>query len=237
MYDLIVCIFGCDTIPTYKDQILKINETWGKLCKESSIKLLYFLGEEVILSGPQYIHLPGVKNDYESASYKQNLGLKYIHEHFEYKYVITCGTDTYINIKKLLEFINKYNYQDNLYIGGDHGGYFGSINNKPVYFHSGGPGIILSNGCMIRLYPYLENMFNEWTVICPALINACDVCIAYYTQHVIFSQVIKSPPLSMINCNYYGWPCHMGQININNIISCHLMSLSDFDEYTNYLNS
>ena len=40
---------------------------------------------------------------------------------------------------------------------------------------------------MIRLYPYLENMFNEWTVICPALINACDVYRILYTTCYFFS--------------------------------------------------
>ena len=45
MYDIIFCIFGCDTIPKYKNEILKINETWGKIALQYNIKLLYFLGE------------------------------------------------------------------------------------------------------------------------------------------------------------------------------------------------
>ena len=35
-FDLIFCIFGCDTIPKYRDEILKIEETWGKDVKGSS---------------------------------------------------------------------------------------------------------------------------------------------------------------------------------------------------------
>ena len=41
MYDIIFCIFGCDTIPKYKNEILKINETWGKIALQYNIKLLY----------------------------------------------------------------------------------------------------------------------------------------------------------------------------------------------------
>ena len=61
----------------------------------------------------------GISNDYLSASYKQNLGLKYVYERINPKFVYCCGTDTYIFIDRLLEYIKKLNYNDMLYIGGD----------------------------------------------------------------------------------------------------------------------
>ena len=103
MYDIIFCIFGCDTIPKYKNEILKINETWGKIALQYNIKLLYFLGEEKTeLIVEQYVHLPNILNDHFSASDKKNLGLKYISDNYDTKLFFICGTDTYVNIKKLL---------------------------------------------------------------------------------------------------------------------------------------
>ena len=105
MHKIIIAVFGCDTIDKYKQQILKIEETWGATAKKNNILVLFFLGEEKILSGYQYIHLPGIKNDYLSASYKQNLGVKYIHDNFEYKYILFCGSDTFLCIHNLLNFL------------------------------------------------------------------------------------------------------------------------------------
>ena len=100
-YDLIICVFGCHTIDKYKQQIKKINETWGKKCESySNIKLLYYLGGERTdeFSDSRYIYLPNITNDYLSASYKQFLGLKQVYENFNTKFIICCGTDTYLNI-------------------------------------------------------------------------------------------------------------------------------------------
>jgi hypothetical protein len=45
------------------------------------VKLLFFMGEEKTTDefvGDEFVYLPGVSNDYLSASYKQYLGLKLI---------------------------------------------------------------------------------------------------------------------------------------------------------------
>jgi hypothetical protein len=241
-YDLIICVYGCNTIKKYNDQIIKINETWGKKCQEyKNIKLLYFLGETInpYNTTSDYIYLPNIQNDYLSASYKQYLGLKYIYDNYKTKYIICCGTDTYLNIPKLLNFINKFDSNDNLYIGGH--GCNRSINNKNIYFHSGGPGFIITYPCLSELYPYLENIMKEWPGICinnksENLIAACDVGISYYLQlDNMNTKIIKTNDLSFIHCNYKGVPCHINEIDIKTIISCHSMSLNDFDEFTKLL--
>jgi len=147
-FDLIICIFACDTIARYKQEILKINDTWGKMVNSyENIKMLFFLGETPTdLIGLNYINLQGVNNDYLSASHKQMLGLKHIKENYETKYVIVCGTDTYLNIKKLMIYIKCYNSDDNLYIGGHGDNRY--IQNKKIYFHSGGPVFIITKGCL-----------------------------------------------------------------------------------------
>lgn len=245
--NLIILVYACYTIEKYREQIQNINDTWGKKCETyKNIKLLYFLGEQKI-SGfndtdcIKYINLSGVKDDYLSASYKQFLGMKYVYENYKTKFIICCGTDTYLNIPKLLSYINTFNYNDCLYIGG-HGSEI-IIGDNNCYFHSGGPGFIITNVCLKRIYTMLVNLVENWTTICDIndtqyLIPACDVAISYYLQQpYINAKIIKTNDLSFTHCNYLGIPCHVNQINMKNIISCHLMNKNDFYNFTNILNN
>ena len=36
---------------------------------------------------------------------------------------------------------------------------------KNLYYHSGGPGIILSNNCLMKLQPFLNTMTEKWLTI------------------------------------------------------------------------
>jgi hypothetical protein len=239
-FDLIICVYACDTVEKYKNQILKMNEVFEPvLCEYPSIKLLYFLGEEQTdLVGDKYINLKNVKNDYLSASYKQYLGLKYIYENYKTKFVMCIGTDTYVNIKKLDLFLKGFNYNDNLYIGGH-----GDIRNlgiRSVHFHSGGPGFIITKTCLEKIYPRLESFMEEWTNVCTTyrsdLLAACDVGIAYLvTLEDINAKTVHIEGCVFTHCNYNGYPCHPNQIKHNELISCHNMSLDDFDQFTRIL--
>jgi len=239
-YKLVICIFACATIKKYKDEILKINETWGQRAEEKGVKVLFFLGEELTdLTGDKYIYLKGIKNDYNSAADKQNLGLKYIYENYITDFVFVCGTDTYPNIDKLLSYLDIFADNKHLYIGG-HGDYR-QIGNEEIYFHSGGAGFLLSNKLLQFLYPLLWNLKERWEEICdqnntPYLKVACDVTIAYYVKQF---HIIKNS--AFISCNHKGYcydntySCCVGKLKINEIISCHNMTLTDFDEYTKLL--
>lgn len=239
-YDLVICVYACDTIPKYKNQLLKMIEIYSDMLKDfPNIIILYFLGEEMTdLVGEQYIHLSGVKNDYLSASYKQFLGLKYIYEHYNAKFVMCNGTDTYVNIKKLNMFLQKYDYNDTLYIGGH--GDKRNLGITEVFFHSGGPGFIITKCCLDKIYPTLETFMDKWIKICTDnhiqyLIPACDVGIAYIVNLPEVNAKTISCDLSFTHCNFKGYPCHINKIEYNNLISCHNMSLHDFDEFTTLL--
>ena len=245
-YDLIILVYACYTLEKYKDQIEIINSTWGKKCKIfKNIKILYFLGEEKV-SGfndtdfIKYINLPNVKNDYLSASYKQFLGMKYIYENYTTKFIICVGTDTYLNIPKLLSYINRFDHTQCLYIGGH--GCERQIGSKKYYFHSGGPGFIITHNVLKKIYNLLPNLIEHWINLCNLnniknLIPACDVAISYYLQQPdINVEIIKTNDLSFSHCNYKGFPCHSNNVNMSNIISCHLMSKDDFYNFTNILN-
>jgi hypothetical protein len=240
-FKLIICVYGCITIGKYKEQINKINQTWGSNLN-NSVKILYFLGQEKNneFNGDQYIYLPNVTNDYLSASYKQFLGLKYIYENYDAEFIICCGTDTFINIPKLLLFINKFNSNDNLYIGGH--GCNRTIGDKTYYFHSGGPGFLITKKCLQKLHPFLHDLMEKWINICSSnnvtyLTTACDVAISYFIQNYINSDIIRIDDYSFTNCNHKGMPCHPNMVDKKNIISCHNMNPSDFDEFYNILKS
>ena len=147
-YDLIILVYACYTLDKYKKQIEIINSTWGKKCEAfKNIKIVYFLGEETEpgfndTNYINYVNLVGVKNDYLSASYKQFLGMKYIYENYKTKFIICIGTDTYLNIPKLISYIHKLDYTKCLYIGGH--GCERQIGLNKYYFHSGGPGFIIT---------------------------------------------------------------------------------------------
>ena len=245
-YDLIILIFACYTKDKYKEEINTINNTWAKKSQEySNIKILYFLEEE---HNPEfynnnnidYINLPGVKNDYLSASYKQFLGMKYISENYNTKFIFSCGTDTYINIPKLLLYINNFDYEECLYIGGH--GCHRQIGETNYYFHSGGAGFIITQNALKKIYYLLEFIMNDWINRCKVynityLISACDFAISYYLHQPEYNiKIIKTNDLSFINCNYIGYPCHCKEVIMKDIISCHNMSKSDFYNFTNILN-
>jgi hypothetical protein len=231
---------------TQKKNIKKNNNTWGKKCENySNIKLLYFVGEEHNTefynnNNIEYINIPGVKDDYLSASYKQFLGMKYIYENYNTKFIFTCGTDTYINIPKLLLYVNNFDYNECLYIGGH--GCHRQIGETNYYFHSGGPGFIITQNTLQKIYYLLEFIMNDWINRCKLhniqhLNTACDLAISYYLHQPEYNiKIIKTNDLSFIYCNYLGYPCHYNQVNMKDIISCHSMNTSDFYNFTNILN-
>jgi hypothetical protein len=231
MADLIVCIYGCHTIDKYKEQIRKINTTWENQCKHN-VQLLFFLGGEPSseFSGPQYIYNSMIQNDYISASYKQYYGLQHVYENYRTKFVLCCGTDTFINIPKLMRLLDKINPNESLYIGGH--GDKRQIGDKTIEFHSGGPGFILTWPCLEQLYPRLPTIMDEWITMCKQydvtyLLTASDVGIAYFVQEIARRISIAG----FYHCNYIGRPCHRGKVLQRDIISCHSMSLTDFDEF------
>ena len=73
------------------------------------------------------------------------------------------------------------------------------------------------------------------------LIPACDVLIGYYVSKKGDIEIIKNE--NFHGCNYKGYAnsntfkCCGDKVIKENIISCHHMTLDDFDEYTNILNN
>lgn len=238
-YNVIINVFACPTIENYKNEILKINETWGATAEKMGIKVLFFFGEEQTdLIGDNYIYLPNVKNDYESASWKQYLGLKYIYENYNTEFIFTCGTDTFINIEKLLLYLDIFKPNKKLYIGGH--GDIRKIGDLSIYFHSGGAGFIITKQILHELYPSLENLQNQWVEICKKYnvidyLYGCDISIAYFLMNIKEVETIKNE--HFYACNYLGHYCCIDKIITDKIISCHRMGLTDFDVFQEIINT
>lgn len=229
-FDVIFCVFGCPTIQKYKEEINKISTTWCNSAKLEGYKVLFFFGQEMTsLIGDDCIYLKNVDNDYFSASHKQNLGLKYILEHFTFNYVYVCGTDTFVNIKFLKHYLTKFESKDKLCIGG-HGDYR-VVQQKQVYYHSGGPGFIISYNAIREIEHLLNVMVDLWISIVQtqSLYSACDLALCYFLD--IFGCKFVIDDEVFFHCNHKGYPCHTNNEMSSSVVAYHNMSLSDFDEY------
>jgi hypothetical protein len=245
-YEFIFCIFACDTIDRYKNEIHKIEDTWGKTAISRSYKLLFFLGEEGPLTGENYIHLENVANDYLSAADKQYLGIKYTYDNFDFKYLYVCGTDTFVLIDNLTKyFLTSTIENDDLLLIGGHGDNR-YICNKCVPFFSGGAGLILTKKTVQRIYPTLETLQSDWLDLCVAnnyitYIPACDLSICYFCN--LFGVRFIHVTNRFFNCNYLGYnntpngvyKCCTQSVDITTMIACHNMSANDFDNLYNIL--
>jgi hypothetical protein len=230
MTDLIIGIFGCHIVARYMEEIRKINETWKTY--SDKVTVLFFLGGEPTeeFSGPSYIYNKDLANDYMSASYKQYYGLKYIYENYTPKFVFMAGSDTFINVPKLLKYLRILNHEEPLYIGGH--GDRRRITDKDTYFHSGGAGFVITVPCLAKLYPGLSTAVDRWIDICKEqkvgyLSNACDVGISYFIGETD-TIVIKKE--GFFGCNYKSSKCCKSKISPGSMITCHEMRSADFTE-------
>ncbi len=230
-HEFIFCIFACDTITRYKDEIHKIEETWGqeiidfdrqcsvgadrqeitdRQCSVGahSAKLLFFLGDtDGPLSGDNYIRLENVGDDYLSAADKQYLGIKYVYENYDFHYLYICGTDTYVLFDNLQKYVRENCDFKEAFVMGGHGDNR-QIENVNIHFFAGGAGMVLTKPAVQLLYPRLESLQSDWRDICVAnnyisYIPACDASICYFLKQL--NVRFLHAQNRFFNCNYLGY--------------------------------
>lgn len=248
---LVFVLFGSHTKEKYKNQILKINATWANIAQKHNIPLLYFLNETPhdfeTKENISYINLPIINDDYNTTLKKQNIGLKIAYEKYNPDFIFLCGTDTFPNVENVLKLLKAYDCNSNICIGG-HGTYR-TVLGREMYYHSGGAGLLFSNGCLKKLHPHFESMENIWYDVWEKSKiyfkpqrgiskGASDVAICQFMQQKkINTQLVIEK--NFYHCNYLGLPCINHRLhkkpNIHEIVSCHQMSLQDFDAYYNLI--
>jgi len=242
-----ITVFACATIPKYRAELDKIRTTWGKTAQELGIRVIYFLGEEKTdLIGKEFVYLPGVGNDYNSASHKQNHGLKYATETYCPDFIFCIGTDTYVEIHNLIKLISNFDPNDALYIGG-HGSHR-SIGPTRLYYHSGGPGLIFSRATMTLLLPHLSTMYSKWCEICDKynamwldmkLHPSCDVAIAWFVAQENGIKIVTHDE-GFFHCTWQGGDCRVKEgyphctPDPRKLIGCHYISPNAMDYLHNY---
>ena len=183
--NIAICVMATAINDKYINQIKACFNTWYKTAKEYNIVVKFF-GGYMHYDNQDYINLPGVAEDYQSASSKQFLGLKYLYQNHKSDYYVVVGTDNYINIANLYKFLNRYNKNtnNNLYLGGH--GWPAVVNGKQIHYHSGGAGFILNHNCLKLIIDNIDNIIKTWPALCAAspagndMLPACDVTIAYH---------------------------------------------------------
>lgn len=232
----------------YRDQIIACRQTWVAEAEPLGVPVLFFGGGHHHDEAP-LVNLPGVLDDYSSASDKQYLGLKYLYENHPSDFYFFAGTDNYILIKRMLVLLESYDPNDLLYIGGH--GWHRNINGKAIYFHSGGGGFILSHALMTSLDEkgiLTREALRRWREICVGelsyLKDACDVGMAYFlATYVPEFKIVRDK--RFYGCSCYGrnhndsQPCCMygNSPDWNSLVTLHYMEAPMIKDFHLYLSN
>lgn len=204
MEPLILGVMSNTTLPKYRDLVLGCCETWVMRCD----RVFFFEGENGDLSFEEemktktnqkaiFIHLPGVGDDYESASYKQYLGWLYMYNNVpKGEWYGIIGTDNYAYPDLLLSKLQSYNSSKPYIVGGIPG-----VISLDVYipFLMGGSGLYVTRSTIESLLEMgksvsdskssddienIKQLHIQWKerqiVKDKKLTKACDVSVCYY---------------------------------------------------------
>ena len=187
---------GVFTGVDYYHRAKAIKETWGSYFEnifyhgftpDSSLPIT-----QVPITGPH-------TEDYQSALYKEILGLKQMFDECSnVEWYFSCGCDTYAHPRNLVETLSRFPSDQPLLIGGHCGEIRRrnhlrnvkrpSLLNYLRYFPSrlrypsGGAGFALSRTLLEQIRPYLDDLIKWWEMTWKAgapLSFAADVCVTY----------------------------------------------------------
>jgi len=188
-----VLIFGCAVIPRYQQQIDVLLDSWGVMADRLGIPFYIFVGQSIpaYQNNPHVVALAsrGVKDDHQSAAFKQYVGLQWILAHHEPDFVFIAGSDIYLDCHNLLQVVSQFDPVAPFYIGDD--SFFNDIFNLNFRFHDGGPGVILSKGALNVMSPYLyqfqerwNQLIDEWYPAWPHYKDACDLSVGLLSLYL-----------------------------------------------------
>lgn len=225
MMHLAVCVYACATVPRLRDQLETCRDTWGR-----DLPTYFFCGEERTDVSGNLVYLPGVSNDYASASHKQWGGLAWMHAHVDPDFVLCVGTDMFVNAGNLRRALAAAGADPAVpqYLGG-HGEH--RALDKPYYFHCGGPGFVLSRAALARMAAadVFSTVHARYRDLClrhgaQHLIPACDVAMGVVADRLQLQTLVLP---NMWRCTHLGYPCHPGRPVEADIVCCHQITSSE----------
>ena len=225
---VVLVIDGGDT-----KECRKSYETWAKIGANYGVRVLFVSAMDYMED--EYVLDLGIADS--DPFLKQCCALKHAYRALKSEFVYVCNAKTFVNFHNLMPFVKTLDYRKCVYAGGH--GTERNISGVDVYFHSGGPGYILSRACLRMLMPFFDSMKEKWVSFCdPDLVEGRDVCLAFYLNQLVgvdALEIVKSP--HFYNCNHHGYcygnsfQCCGGKVMQKEIIGCHHMSANDMDEY------
>lgn len=246
---LSIGIMGCTINEKYKGLQRGCCETWIPECEHVYIfcgnhQDYSFEKEMIDLSKGkcEFVHLEKVEEDYNSALYKQFLGIAHMMEHNPSKWYAIYGLDNYVHYQKVLDTLSKINMPGPLMVGG-------AIQCRTldvqVPFSLGGGGIYVNHEAMMNIFSSwggslmqkARSLCEDWVDLCKRYykldyLPACDLTMGYYGWN-------NDIPLIGIRGFYAvdhrgGNPYYVKfSFNPENIIVCHFMSHAQMLEYHN----
>ena len=226
-------IFGCLTIPKYKEQVQD--------ALKSDCLVRFYVGDIPDDLEPVLKDLCMNVNEgdsYLSAMFKQWRGFEDMSLE-PCKWYMTCGTDTFVNVKNALALLNNYDYKRELVIGGGKGSEI--IDDSPVEYFTGGAGIFLTSSVLKNILPNIPDFIPWWMsqTLVPNVTTiedkievkyitaACDLQLCYLCKGM---EQISLPEL------LWGDRTYLGEgVNKDTLVTCHHMKHDDFYAYYRYI--
>lgn len=233
-------VFGCLTVPKYRQQIEDAYATWVQDALATDCIVRFYTGEIPVDLNPELAKLctdVTFGDSYFSATYKQWCGLDDMLKNQEAtEFVFVCGTDTFINVANLLSFLKTQQKEEAAVFGS--GELQGMVDERLYSYFSGGAGILLNQLALKSIVPEIQDFFQWWldvagtyaeyndvsgNTVSHMLLFACDCALCILCERLGIQKLIIS------ESKMYGGGTHnSARIDFPTMISCHSMLHDDF---------
>ena len=226
-----VAMFGCLTVPKYRQQIEDAYATWVNDALAAGWIVRFYterIPDDLEAGLKELCVNLNVGDGYISATWKQWRGLQHMREECETcDLYFTAGTDTFLNVKNMMRFLLQMDCSKDLYIGGGKG--CEKILDTSYEYFSGGGGITLTGSLLDQMLAYIPEFIPWWISNVGAetgLIGACDLQVGLLLKNYI-------PSAEWVqNLDFHGDGPHTAEtINMWDACTIHLMKHDDFYEY------
>jgi hypothetical protein len=158
-------VFGCLTVPKYRQQIEDAYATWVQDALAAGCIVRFFTGEipSTLEKGLADLCVNVQFGDtYYSATFKQWRGFEHIQTECEpCRWYCTFGTDTFVHIPNVLRMLELYKEDTrSLCIGG--GVATELVNGEVVSYFSGGAGIFLNTSAIEAICDAVPEFIHWW---------------------------------------------------------------------------